>query len=184
METAVSSIPYVVVLVLHAVLWLACIIGVILSCLSFTGTWLISVAAILAAWLSGPQFPGWITVICFLALSGITEVVEFLAGNWGVARKGGSKAAGIAAVIGGMLGMFLGAIVIPIPVVGSIIGVCIGSFGLSYLVERRHMRTHKEALNVASGAVLARVAVIVFKVAAAIITSIVLLGGLYLDIIR
>ncbi len=171
------------IVILHIILWVLCITGIIMSCVSFTGLWVISIAAILAAWLSGPEFPGWLTVLLFLVLASMTEIIEALAGHWGVTRRGGSRTAGLAAVIGGLLGMVAGSL-IPIPIIGPLLGICIGSFGFAYLVERRRMRTHQEAANIARGALIARVAVIVFKVATSIIASAILLGGFYLGLIR
>ncbi len=183
MEVIVPYLAQTGIVMLHLVLWGLCLTGILVSCMSFTGTWLISVAAILAAWLSGAEFPGWVTVLLFLVLSGITEAVEALAAHWGVTSRGGSRAAGLAAVAGGLIGMVIGSALL-VPVIGPMIGICVGSFGLAYLVERRRMRTHREAANVAYGALLARVTVIVFKVAAAIIASVVLLGGFYFNLIR
>ncbi|MDP6526229.1 MAG: DUF456 domain-containing protein [Kiritimatiellia bacterium] len=183
MDTITPFLAQAGIVILHVILWLSCFAGILVSCVSFTGTWIIAAAAILAAWLSGSEFPGWVTVLLLFLISGVTEVIEALAGHWGVTRRGGSKAAGIAAVAGGLLGMVAGSL-IPIPLIGPLLGVCAGSFGLSYLVERRHMRTHQEATQVAKGALLARVAVIVFKVAASIITSAILLGGFYFGLLH
>jgi len=173
---------HAVTVILHVILWASCLAGILVSCLSFTGTWVISAAAVLAAWLSGPGFPGWVTVGVLLVFSGLTELIEFLAGHWGVTGRGGSRTAGVAAVAGGLLGMFLGSLLVP--VIGPILGTFIGSFGLSYLAERARMRTHREAASVARGALVARGAVIVFKVAGSILASAILLGGFYLGLVR
>lgn len=183
MNEGATTIPIATVFLLHMAVWLICIAGIAASCLSFTGTWLISIAAVIAAWLSGPGFPGWITVAALLLLSAATEVIETLAAHWGVTSRGGSRAAGVAAVAGGLLGMVLGSF-LPVPVAGPLLGICIGSFALAYMVERRRERTHGEAANVALGALLARVAVLVFKTAASVIAATALLGGFYFDLLR
>ncbi len=107
--------------ILTALIYLAitllCISGLILSCLSISGTWLISLAAILTYFQNGDLFVGWIWVIIFLLLSGIIEALEFVAGSLGVTKKGGSKLAGFMAFVGGVLGAILGSF-IPILIVG------------------------------------------------------------------
>lgn len=143
---------------------LLCAAGVIVSALTFSGTWLVLLATLLAAWLSGPEFPGWITVAVFALLCAAIEVVEVLAGLWGVQKRGGSKLAGFAALAGGLLGMFVGSF-IPVPVLGTLAGMFAGSFGLAYYVERRRL-SHDQAAHIATGAVLARIAVLLLKVTA------------------
>lgn len=148
----------------YLVVALFCLGGVVVSALTFSGTWLVLAATLLAAWLSGPQFPGWITVVSFLLLCIVIEAAEFLAGLWGVQKRGGSTLAGFAALLGGILGMLLGSL-IPPPVVGTLLGMFGGSFGLAYYVERRRL-SHERAAHIATGAVLARVAVLLLKVTA------------------
>ena len=142
---------------------LLCISGVVLSCLSLSGMWLAVAAAVLAALTTDGAFPGLWTVIVFATLSALVEVAEFAAGAWGVKRRGGSKLAGLMAVVGGMLGLALGSF-IPVPVLGNLIGMLIGSFGLVFAVERHRLRKTGEAASIAWGAVLGRVFMIVLKV--------------------
>ncbi len=141
---------------------LLCLAGVILSCVSLSGTWLVAGATILIALVREDPFPGFWTVAIFLAIAGLTEAFEFFAGAWGVTSRGGSKSAGVAAVMGGVFGIFVGAL-IPIPPLGSLIGMLAGSFTLAYVVERWHMKKMGDAANVAFGAVLARLAMILVK---------------------
>jgi uncharacterized protein YqgC (DUF456 family) len=143
--------------------WLLCLLGVILSCLSVSGTWLVTAAAVVAAILTGSGFPGLGTILLFVYLSVLVEVGEMVAGYWGVARRGGSSWAGFAALVGGLAGLAAGSI-IPIPVVGSLIGMMGGSFALVYAVERMRARRVPAAAHIAMGAVVARFAVILLKV--------------------
>jgi uncharacterized protein YqgC (DUF456 family) len=141
---------------------LLCLAGVILSCVSLSGTWLVAGATILIALVREDPFPGVWTVVIFLVIAALTEAAEFFAGAWGVTSRGGSKTAGVAAVMGGVFGIFIGAL-IPIPIVGSLIGMLAGSFTLAYMVERWHMKQMGEAADIAFGAVIARVAMILVK---------------------
>ena len=144
---------------------LLCLAGIILSCLSISGTWVVTGAAILAALIRTDPFPGIWTILIFLALSACVEIAEFMAGAFGVTKRGGSKLAGFMAIVGGLLGLMLGTLLIPIPIIGSLLGMLIGIFGLAFLVERHRLKQTEQAANIALGAVLARVFVIFLKVA-------------------
>jgi uncharacterized protein YqgC (DUF456 family) len=141
---------------------LLCLAGIVISCLSLSGTWFVAGAAILIALVREDPFPGFWTVVIFLAISGFTEAFEFFAGAWGVTRRGGSKSAGAAAVIGGVVGLLAGTL-IPVPIVGNLIGMLAGSFLCAYVVERWHMKRMGDAASIAFGAVMARVSMILVK---------------------
>jgi uncharacterized protein YqgC (DUF456 family) len=148
---------------IYSLAGLLCVAGFFLSCLSLSGTWLVLAAAGLVAWSRWPVFPGIGTLVVFLVLCIGVEVAEALAGAWGVQRRGGSKAAGWAALGGGFLGMLLGGF-IPVPIIGSLIGMVAGSFGCAFLVEHAKIKRTDHAAHVATGAVLARVAIIFLKI--------------------
>ena len=142
---------------------LFCFIAFILSCLSLSGTWLVLTATGLLAWARWPDFPGIGTVVVFTLICIAVEVIEALAGTWGVQKRGGSKAAGTAALFGGFIGMLLGGF-IPIPIIGNLVGMLAGSFGLAFWVEHARMKKADHAAHVATGAVLARLTVIFIKI--------------------
>lgn len=148
---------------IYSLVALLCFIGFVLSCLSLSGTWVVFGASIIVAWQRWPEFPGIPTLILFLALCIGVEVAEAFSASWGVQKRGGSKAAGWAALLGGFLGMLLGGF-IPIPIIGNLIGMIAGSFGCAFLVEHAKMKKATHAAHVATGAVLARLAVIFLKV--------------------
>jgi len=128
-----------------------------------SGTWVVLGATALVSWQNWPAFPNLGTLTVFLLLCIGTEVIETFAGTWGVQKRGGSKAAGVAAMLGGFLGMIFGGL-IPIPIIGNLLGMLIGSFSLAFLVEHSKMKKTNHAAHVATGAVLARLAVIFLKV--------------------
>ena len=156
---------------------LLCFIGFVLSCLSLSGTWVVFGASLLVAWSRWPDFPGIGTLMVFLLICISVEIVEAFAGAWGVQKRGGSKAAGWAALGGGLLGMLLGTVVIPIPIAGSLAGMMIGSFGCAFLVEHSKIKQADHAAHVATGAVLARLGVIFLKVGMTLLMSMILAIG-------
>lgn len=156
---------------------LSCVVGVIMSMLSLSGTWAVLLAAIFAMTLDAP-FPSFGVVLVFMGVAIALEVFEFFAGAWGVQKRGGSRKAGVAAVIGSLLGLFLGTL-IPIPIVGSLLGMLLGGFGLVFLVEWNRLQRGDKAAHIAWGAVIARVAVIFLKVCASFGLSLYLLVGLF-----
>lgn len=164
----------------YSLVGLLCLAGFALSCLSFSGTWLVLLAAGLASWQRWPGFPGIGTLVFFLLVCILVDVAESLAGAWGVRRAKGSKAAGWGAVVGGFLGMFLGGVLIPVPIVGSLLGMLGGSFGGAFWVEYRKMKRAEHAANVATSAVLARLGVMVLKVGATLGMILFLAVGLVL----
>jgi uncharacterized protein YqgC (DUF456 family) len=158
---------------------LLCIGGVLLSCLSISGTWLVAGAAAIAAVAWKDAFPGPWTVAVFLALCIAVEAWETVAGAWGVRRRGGSAVAGFAAVAGGMLGLLAGA-ALPVPVFGPLLGMAAGSFGLVFVVEVRRLRRADQAASIAWGSVLARISVVLVKVAVTLGMVGYLLAGMFL----
>ena len=156
-----------------------CAGGLLLSCLSFSGTWLVVAAAALAAALRAHPFPGWWTVAVFALLAAAVEGLEMAAGAWGVRRRGGSPLAGFMALVGGLAGLMVGGL-IPVPVVGPLIGMMAGSFWLVYLVERRRLQHAERAAAIAWGAVAARALTILVKVTVTLGMAGYLLIGLLL----
>ncbi len=144
---------------------LLCLGGLVLAVFSISGTWLVLGAAIGAALLTGPgEFPGWPALAGFFAVCAAVDVVEWFAASWGVRRRGGSAAAGWLALLGSLAGAILGGMVVP--VLGSLVGMLLGSFALVFLAERRRLRKTDRAAHIATGAVLAGIAVLLLKVAA------------------
>jgi uncharacterized protein YqgC (DUF456 family) len=159
-----------------ALIVLLCLGALVLSCLCFSGTWVVLLAALLALLTKGEDsFPGWGTIIVFALLSIAVEVIEQIASSWGVARRGGSRLAGFMAFAGGIAGMLIGT---PIPVVGSLVGMLVGSFGCVFLVEVHRLKQHEQAASIAWGAVVARLLVVVLKVTLTMGMSIGLLVGI------
>jgi len=153
---------------------LLCGLGLLLSSLAFSGTWLVLLAALITKLSIG--FPNLGTLVIFALLCIATEALEALAGFLGVQKRGGSKLAGGAAVLGGLLGAAIGSAVFPI--LGTLLGMLLGSFGLAFLTELRAEKKHAEAAHIAFGAVWARLCIMLFKTGLTAVMSLWLLIGL------
>jgi uncharacterized protein YqgC (DUF456 family) len=156
-------------------------VGLAFSCLAVSGTWLIVLAALGTHFLvDAGRFPGWGTLAGMLLLCAAVEIVEGVAATWGVHRRGGSRMAGWMAFFGSVGGAILGGIFIPVPLIGSLIGMIAGSFLLVYLAEWNRLRHAGKAFRIARGAGWASVAVLVVKVAATVGLILWLSVGLFL----
>jgi uncharacterized protein len=160
-----------------SIVFLCCLIGVIMCLLSLSGTWLVVLAAVIA-FVGKGEFPTWQVIFVYVAIAIALEVFEFFAGAWGVHRRGGSRTAGIAAVIGSFAGLCVGTVLIPVPVVGSMLGMLLGGFAFVFLVEWKRLKKGNSAAHIAWGSVFARIAVVFLKVFASVGLSAHLLYGM------
>lgn len=159
--------------------WALCAGGLVLSAVGVSGTWLVVVATALAAWLSPQPFPTLGVVVAMACAAAVVEFAEWGAGHWGVRRRGGSRLAGFAAMAGGLLGALLG-VFVPPPFLGSLVCMLAGSFGLAYLVERRRLQQSAPAAHIATGAVLACLAILMLKISVTLGMALSLLIGVLL----
>ncbi|MBC8206932.1 MAG: DUF456 domain-containing protein [Kiritimatiellales bacterium] len=159
---------------LLALATLLCGIGVFISTLAFSGTWLVLAAALITFFAAGVPTLG--TLIVFTLLCITAEVIEALAGYFGVQKRGGSKRAGLAALAGGLIGAVIGSGILPI--IGTVLGLLAGSFALAFLVEWNRLKHHEQAAHIAWGTVWARLGVMFLKTALTIGMGIWLLAGL------
>jgi uncharacterized protein len=106
---------------------------------------------------------GWIWVAFFAVLGIVGEAIEFISGQWGAKRFGGSHGAAWGALIGGLLGAIFGGAVIPIPVIGSLIMSFFGTFAGAIAGEMHVQRSREPNVRVGFGAVLGRALGVGFK---------------------
>lgn len=168
---------YLEAVAVYGLIGLLCFGGVLGSCIAFSGTWLVVAATGIAALYRPDGFPSWWIVVGFAVLCAAIEIIEFFASAWGVQKRGGSKLAGVAAVVGGVIGMLLGSL-IPVPIVGSVLGMVLGSFGLAYAVEYNRLKKREQATHIATGAVIARISMVLLKVVASLGMALVLILGM------
>jgi hypothetical protein len=129
----------IVVVVVFAIIGAGC---VLLSLVGLPGTWVMLGLAVLielgdSLW-SGGQTWGWWTLGICGGLAVLGEVLETAAGALGVKVGGGSRRGMVGAIIGGIAGGLLLTPVIPIPVIGTLIGAVIGTFVGAVVGELTH----------------------------------------------
>jgi uncharacterized protein YqgC (DUF456 family) len=153
---------------------LLCLTGLFLSMLAFSGTWLVLAAALISKLAVGVPTLG--TFVVFILICIAAEVLEALAGFIGVQKRGGSKLAGFASLIGGLIGAAVGTGIFP--VLGTVAGMLLGSFAAAFLVEWLRLKHQEQAAHIALGTVWARLAVLFLKTALTLGMSIWLFASL------
>jgi uncharacterized protein YqgC (DUF456 family) len=118
---------------------IVCLVAILLTVIRMPGTWLIVVAALIFAWLTGWERmpPAWIGLLAGIALLG--EGVELLASVITARRAGATKQAAWGGLIGGFLGMLV--LSPPLLIIGTFLGAILGCF-LGAAVAEMWMRNH------------------------------------------
>lgn len=123
------------------------------------GNWLMLITTLALAWyrwqpdLPADQqmfHPATLIVLVVLALVG--ELLEFLAGFAGARRSGSSWWGSLAGIGGAMVGAVAGTMLIPLPLVGTLMGAGIGAFAGTAIVERHRGQGVHESLKRGAGA--------------------------------
>jgi uncharacterized protein YqgC (DUF456 family) len=180
MDQILPNLQHILIFAGWAVVIILCVFGIILSSLTISGTWLVVAASAIAAFIRPDAFPSlWITVV-FAVISGLVELLEAFSGAIGVKKRGGSAMAGFAAVVGGFGGIIIGSILIPVPLIGGLIGMIILSFAGVFLVEAIRIKKQSQAAYIATGAVLSRIFIMFVKIAATLVMTTWLTAGILL----
>jgi len=117
-------------LILLNSLWLA------LTFLALPGNWLIVISTCLFAWWRADD--GIFSIYTLLAITILAvggELVEFLAGPGGAKKAGAGWLGAIAAIFGAAGGAVIGTLLLPVPLLGTLIGACIGAGLAVWAVE-------------------------------------------------
>jgi uncharacterized protein YqgC (DUF456 family) len=149
----------------YLILALLLVGGLVLVAFTLPGLWLMTAAAAGYAALTHFNFVGKYTLIVLLALSLIAEVIDFGWGGVAAKQAGGGRPS----VYGGLAGGILGGIFftfIPIPIISTIVGICLGSFigaaAMEMLWGRETVHSLQIGLGAAKGKLLGIVAKMVF----------------------
>jgi uncharacterized protein YqgC (DUF456 family) len=138
------------------------IFGLGFTALGLPGLWVMVAALTGYAWVTTFNlYVGWPGILSVLALAVVAEVMEFVAGSAGAKQAGGTRRAMVGAVVGALIGGFL--FTIPVPVLGTIFGVCAGAFVGAALVEMGIVGDPTHSMKVGWGAAKGRFYGIVLK---------------------
>jgi uncharacterized protein YqgC (DUF456 family) len=131
--------------------------GLVLDLIGLFGNWVILVA-IGGLWaFTGFEHFGWIALVLMLGLAVLGEVLETAFSGFGASRFGGGRGAMVAAVVGCIGGAMFGTPIFPI--IGTVIGACVGAFGAAALYEYVQMeKSVQDAAWTGFGAALGKVA--------------------------
>jgi len=148
--------------------------GLFLTLLGLPGVWIMVAALAAYAWVTTfNHYVGWPSLITLLVLAVLAEVLEFFAGSAGAKKAGASRRGMIGAIVGAMIGGFL--FTIPVPVLGTIFGVCFGAFVGAALVEMGVVGDPGHAGRVGWGAAKGRFFGIMIKLAFGLVMLLVTL---------
>jgi len=114
---------------------LACLLGVALTAVRLPGTWFLLGGAALYGWLTEWQAVsiGSLLVLALIAVAG--EIVELFTSAFVARKAGGSRRAAWGGLVGGVLGMVFLSFLVPIPLIGSMIGAVAGCFAGAAITE-------------------------------------------------
>ena len=160
------------------VLIICCSLGVVMTAVRLPGTWLLVVTALGYGWWTGWERVGLVTVAVLAGAALAGEAVEVVSSVVTAGRVGASRQAAWGGLFGGVAGMLLLSFLVPIPLIGTMVGALLGCFAGAAIAElavrRRIVQGAKVGLFAAIGFVIGTVA----KTALALIMSGLLLTTL------
>jgi hypothetical protein len=129
--------------------------GLAITVMTLPGLWLMLAAAAVYALLTHGNYIGWWTLATLLVLATVAEIIEFTSSGAGAKRAGGGRAGLWGALLGGLLGgIFLS--IIPIPVLSTLVGVCLGTFLGAMIGEFAFGREITHSVKIGFGAAKGR----------------------------
>jgi uncharacterized protein YqgC (DUF456 family) len=133
-----------------------------LALLQLPGIWIMLIATAIYAYLTGGRYIGPWTLTTLAVVALVAETVETLAAAAGARRAGASKTAMLFSIIGAIVGGFT-LTFIPIPVVGTLVGVCLGAFLGATLAEVAKGRSRVQSFRSGWGAAAGRLVGTIIK---------------------
>lgn len=160
-------------------IFLCGIIGLSLSLLSFSGTWLIFISAVIFKIFDQQGKISFLMLVIYLLICIVTEFIEPFAIKHGVAKSGGSKKSQFIAIVSGFIGALLGEILIPIPFLGNLIGMFLFTFFAIYCIEYRRFNCRHSSIKIAWAGVVSKVFMLLFKFLITTIMFIYLVASIF-----
>jgi hypothetical protein len=156
-----------------SLLTVANLVLLLLVFLHLPGMWImLALTLAVALWRDG-MFSLW-TLGAGLAVTLLSELLEFLAGAAGTHYAGGSKLGSFGAIVGSIFGAVLGTVALPVPVVGTIAGTCVGAWLGAWGVELVKGRRMKEAVRSGTGGAAGTIGGMMVKVALGVVLWVLL----------
>lgn len=135
------------ILILLNAVWLA------LIPFALPGNWLIIITTVLFAWWHAEDGIFSIyTLIAITALALLGELVEFFGGAVGAKKAGARFRGSLGAIIGAITGAVLGTFLIPIPLLGTLLGSCGGAAIVASVFEASTGRRMEDSVHLGLGA--------------------------------
>lgn len=146
-----------------------------LTLLQLPGLWLMLLAAVMVQAFIDPGMFAWTTLGISAGITIAAEIAELAAGAVGAKSQGASKRAVWGAVVGGVVGAIGATFLIPIPIIGTLIGAALGS-GIAAAGMELTLpgRSGEQAARVATGAAAGRLAASVLKLGFAFANALLL----------
>lgn len=100
----------------------------LLNLFALPGNWLmIALTALFAWWQSDTSIFSVYTLVAVVVVAIAGEIVEFIAGPGGARKAGSTFRGAFGAIVGMMASAIAGTVIVPIPIVGTIIGGALGA---------------------------------------------------------
>jgi uncharacterized protein YqgC (DUF456 family) len=162
------------------VLIAAVLSGLFLAALGGPGTWIVAISTALFMWWDEtPRF--WEILIAMCSLAALAEVMEFALSARLVRSQGGGKQAAWAALGGGLAGGLLLTGLVPIPVLGTIIGAAVGCFLGALAAELGVTGEFRKSLAVGLAAAIGRTLGTTWKLLTTLIMAALSLSAIVLS---
>ena len=131
--------------------------GLVLAAFTLPGLWLMLGAAAFYAYLSRGAYLGYRTLIALLILAGVAEVAEIFVTGAGAKQAGASKWGILGGFVGAILGgIFLTGVIPYIPLLSTVIGICLGTFLGAFGIEFAMGRPTSQSMRIGFGAAKGR----------------------------
>ena len=134
-------------LILLNACWLATVL------FTLPGNWLMVIGTSLFAWWQWDNgIFGWPLLVAITILALIAELIEFFAGAGGAKKAGAGWWGALAAIGGAIFGALVGTVILPVPLIGTMMGACFGAGLFTWIAERISGKEHEHSLRSGVGA--------------------------------
>jgi len=138
--------------------------GLVLAAFTLPGLWLMLAGAGIYAWLTHGEFVGYKTLIVLLILAVGAEIAEIFVSGAGAKKAGASRWGMFGGLVGGIIGGIFLTGLIPIPILGTVIGICLGSFIGAFGIEMVVGKPLTQSAAIGYGAARGRFTGILYKI--------------------